>query len=93
MIERRRFLGNAGTCDGNIIPNVDRCWNEIAYLQRGDNPGRKEPGTGEMNHRNVIRHVAARSREIAVGMEHGLSLPGREGGQTLPKAYRGADSF
>jgi hydroxypyruvate isomerase len=79
--------------EGNIIPNLDRCWDEIGYAQCGDNPGRQEPGTGEMNYRNIFRHIAGKSREIVIGMEHGLSKPGREGELALLKAYRDADGF
>ncbi|MGL6266668.1 MAG: hydroxypyruvate isomerase family protein, partial [Chitinophagaceae bacterium] len=43
--------------EGNIIANIDRCWEEIGYLQIGDNPGRNEPTTGEMNYRNIFRHI------------------------------------
>jgi len=34
--------------EGNLIPNIDLAWSESAYFQQGDNPGRKEPGTGEI---------------------------------------------
>ncbi len=27
--------------EGNLIPNIDACWSEIAYFQSGDNPGAK----------------------------------------------------
>lgn len=64
---------------------------EIAYLQSGDNPGRKEPGTGEMNYTNIFRHVAAASRGLVIGMEHGNSIPGKEGHLALIKAYRTVD--
>jgi len=47
--------------EGNIIPNIDRAWDEIAYFQIGDNPGRKEPTTGEMNYRNIFKHIHAKS--------------------------------
>lgn len=43
--------------EGNLIPNIERCWNEIAYFQVGDNPGRKEPGTGEINYRNLFKFI------------------------------------
>ena len=79
--------------EGNILPNLDRCWDEIGYLQCGDNPGRNEPGTGEMNYRNIFRHVAGKSRELIIGMEHGLSRKGKEGELALLRAYREADSF
>jgi hydroxypyruvate isomerase len=46
--------------EGNIIPNIDLAWSEVAYFQVGDNPGRKEPTTGEMNYRNIFRHIHAK---------------------------------
>jgi len=79
--------------EGNLIPNIDRCWDEIAYFQAGDNPGRKEPGTGEINYRNVFRHIHAKGFTGVVGMEHGNSLPGKEGEQAVIRAYRDADGF
>lgn len=79
--------------EGNLIPNIDRCWDEIAYFQCGDNPGRKEPGTGEINYRNIFRHLHAKGFQGVVGMEHGNSLPGKEGEQAVIKAYREADGF
>jgi hydroxypyruvate isomerase len=79
--------------EGNLLPNIDRCWDEIAYLQSGDNPGRKEPGTGEINYRNVFRHLHAKGFKGVVGMEHGNSLPGKEGELALLRAYRDADAF
>ncbi|HJN15869.1 MAG TPA: TIM barrel protein [Armatimonadota bacterium] len=79
--------------EGNLIPNIDRAWSEIAYFQVGDNPGRKEPGTGEINYRNVFKHIADKGFEGIVGMEHGLSEGGKEGEQKLIDAYVSADSF
>lgn len=78
---------------GNIINTMDACWSEIAYLQSGDNPGRKEPGTGEMNYRNIFKHVASKSTDIIIGMEHGNSMKGKEGELAVIKAYRDADAF
>ncbi len=77
--------------EGNLIPNIDRCWDEIAYFQSGDNPGRKEPGTGEINYRNVFGHLKKKGFAGVVGMEHGKSLPGAEGERALIRAYREAD--
>lgn len=77
--------------EGNLIPNIDRCWDEIAYFQAGDNPGRKEPGTGEINYRNIFGHIRAKGFKGVVGMEHGNSLPGPEGEQAVIRAYREAD--
>ena len=83
--------------EGNLIPNIERCWDEIAYFQCGDNPGRKEPGTGEINYRNVFRFIhersAAAGREYVIGMEHGNSMPGEAGERAVIAAYRAANSF
>ncbi|GAB4243767.1 MAG: hypothetical protein Kow0027_03150 [Saprospiraceae bacterium] len=79
--------------EGNLIPNIDQAWEEIAYFQIGDNPGRKEPGTGEINYLNVFRHIASKGYEGILGMEHGNSLPGKEGEMAVIDAYRKADDF
>ena len=79
--------------EGNLIPNIDLCWDEIGYFQCGDNPGRKEPGTGEINYRNVFGHIHRRGWTGIVGMEHGNSQPGAAGEQAVIEAYRQADRF
>lgn len=79
--------------EGNLIPNLDRAWEEIAYIQVGDNPGRREPTTGEINYRNIFRHLHAKGYAGVVGMEHGIARPGREGEQALIDAYVACDSF
>lgn len=79
--------------EGNLIPNIDDCWGEIAYFQIGDNPGRKEPGSGEINYRNVFKYIHGRGFTGVLGMEHGNSLEGKEGEQKVIDAYVEADSF
>jgi hydroxypyruvate isomerase len=79
--------------EGNIIKNMDACWDEIAYLQIGDNPGRNEPTTGEMNYKNIFKHVHGKGFKGVLGMEHGNAAPGKEGEQALIRAYRESDSF
>jgi hydroxypyruvate isomerase len=77
--------------EGNLLANIDRCWQEIAYFQSGDNPGRKEPGTGEINYRNIFRHLRDKGYQGIVGMEHGLSRRGAEGERALIDAYHRVD--
>lgn len=79
--------------EGNLIPNMDRAWDEIAYIQIGDNPGRKEPTTGEINYRNVFRHIHAKGFGGILGMEHGNSRPAREGERAVIDAYAWCDDF
>jgi hydroxypyruvate isomerase len=83
--------------EGHVIPNINHVWDEIAYFQIGDVPGRKEPGSGELNYRNIFKHIYDRSKkagvEFVMGMEHGNAFPGAEGEQKLIEAYVAADSF
>ena len=77
--------------EGNLIPNVDAAWDEIAYFQVGDNPGRREPTTGEINYTNVFAHIRERGFDGIIGMEHGNSRPGVEGERAVIDAYREVD--
>jgi len=77
--------------EGNLIPNIDAAWEEIAYFQIGDNPGRKEPTTGEINFPNVFRHIREKGYTGILGMEHGNSKSGREGELAVIRAYREVD--
>ena len=79
--------------EGNIIPNIDRAWNEIGAFHIGDNPGRKEPTTGEINYKNVFKHIYDKGYEGVLCCEHGRSIPGKEGEVAFIKAYRAVDSF
>ncbi len=83
--------------EGHIIPHINWAWNEIAYFQIGDNPGRNEPTTGEINYKNIFKHIYDRAKtekkEFIFGMEHGKSQQGKEGEQALIRAYVESDSF
>jgi len=79
--------------EGNLIPNIDMAWDYIASFHVGDHPGRNEPGTGEINYRNIFRHIYNKGYDGVIGMEHGRSIPGIEGEKALIEAYRKADSF
>lgn len=79
--------------EGNLMINIDRCWEEIAYVQIGDNPGRNEPGTGEINYKNLFKHLHEKGYKGVMGMEHGNSIKGKEGELRVIQAYREADSF
>ncbi len=79
--------------EGNLIPNMDKAWDEIAYFQIGDNPGRNEPTTGEINFQNVFKHIHEKGFKGILGMEHGNSKKGTEGEQAVIDAYKKVDSF
>jgi len=77
--------------EGNLIPNIDAAWDEIAYFQIGDNPGRKEPTTGEINFKQVFGHIKSKGYTDVLGMEHGNSKSGVDGEQAVIDAYRAVD--
>ncbi|MHC5062056.1 MAG: hydroxypyruvate isomerase family protein [Planctomycetota bacterium] len=79
--------------EGNLIPNMDMAWDEIGYFQTGDNPGRNEPTTGEINYLNIFKHIHEKGFEGIIGMEHGNSRPGKEGERAVIDAYRHCDNF
>ena len=79
--------------EGNLIPNIEDTWDEIAYFQIGDNPGRREPTTGEINYKNVFKFIHEKGFDGILGMEHGNSIQGIEGEKALVDAYLKVDSF
>lgn len=79
--------------DGNLIPNIEASWSEIGAFHLGDNPGRKEPGTGEINFINIFKYIKNKGYDDVLCMEHGRSIKGRDGELALIEAYRKADNF
>lgn len=77
--------------EGNLIATMQNTWDEIAYIQIGDNPGRKEPGTGEIHYGNVFKFIHEKGFDGILGMEHGNAIPGKEGELALIDAYRKVD--
>lgn len=76
---------------GNLIPTIDLAWDQTVYFQMADHPGRKEPGTGEINYANVLSHIANKGYQGVVGMEHSNALPGESGETAVIEAYRRID--
>lgn len=79
--------------EGNIIKNIDLTYSEIGYFQIGNNPGRNEPTTGEMDYKNIFKHIYEKGYRGVLGMEHGNARPGKEGEMALIQAYRESDGF
>ena len=77
--------------EGNLIQNMDTAWDEIAYFQVGDVPGRNEPTTGEINYKNVFKHIWDKGYRGIIGMEHGQSDWSKAGDEKLITAYRSVD--
>lgn len=79
--------------EGNLIPNLDASWSEIGALHCGDNPGRMEPTTGEINYKNVFKFIYNKGYQGVICMEHGMKERTREGEARVIQAYRECDSF
>jgi hydroxypyruvate isomerase len=79
--------------EGNLIPNIEAAWSEIAAFHLGDTPGRNEPTTGEINFKNVFRYIYSHGYNGVLCMEHGVSNRSREGEERVIQAYRECDSF
>lgn len=80
--------------EGNLIPNIEMAWSEIAAFHLGDNPGRNEPTTGEINYKNIFKFLYDKKYDGTLCMEHGISNRGtKEGEVRLIQAYRECDSF
>jgi hydroxypyruvate isomerase len=79
--------------EGNLIPNIDKSWDSIAAFHIGDNPGRNEPTTGEINYNNVFKHIHSKGYNGVLCCEHGKSIKGKEGELAFIKAYREVDLF
>jgi hydroxypyruvate isomerase len=81
--------------EGRMTQNMDWTWDEIAYFQIGDEPGRNEPTTGEVNYKNLFKHInekaKATGKDFVLGMEHGNATKGKEGEMKLIEAYRACD--
>ena len=77
--------------EGNLISNLRQAWDEIAYIQIGDVPGRKEPGTGEINFANVMAWLSNKGYQGIIGMEHSIKNREPQGEQELIQAYRSID--
>ena len=80
--------------EGNLIPNIEAAWSEIAAFHCGDHPGRNEPTTGEINYKNVFKYIYGKKYDGVICMEHGISQRGsKEGEARVIQAYRECDSF
>jgi hydroxypyruvate isomerase len=79
--------------EGNIIPNLEASWKHIAAFHVGDNPGRNEPTTGEINYKNVFKYIYSHQYNGVICMEHGRSIKGIDGESRVIQAYRECDSF
>ena len=64
--------------EGNLINNIKKYINEIGHFHFADNPGRHEPGTGEINYQNVFKAIHEAGYRDIVACEFGKTKPTQE---------------
>ncbi|HEV8071203.1 MAG TPA: TIM barrel protein [Planctomycetaceae bacterium] len=63
----------------------------LGHVQLGDFPGRKEPGTGELDFPRLFSTLDSIGYRGALGMEHGQSLAGKAGERAVIDSYVAID--
>lgn len=56
--------------EGDLARNIERLLPEIGHIQLADNPGRAEPGTGEINYAWLLPHIDALGYSGWIGCEY-----------------------
>lgn len=77
--------------EGNLISNLEMCWDYIGSIHIGDHPGRNEPTTGEINYKYIFQYLYNKGYNEVLSCEHGQSKPGKEGESAIIRAYREVD--
>jgi hydroxypyruvate isomerase len=55
---------------GNVIRTLEEAWPVVAVFHVADNPGRNDPGTGEMNWPNIYKAIAKTEYQGYICMEY-----------------------
>jgi hydroxypyruvate isomerase len=66
--------------EGNLIDTIRKNIGHIGHFHVGDVPGRHEPGTGEINYRNVFKAIGELGFRDFVAMEY---MPSKDAMTTL----------
>ncbi|QNF28819.1 hydroxypyruvate isomerase family protein [Metabacillus elymi] len=60
--------------EGNVIRNATNYIDRISHYHIADNPGRKQPGTGELNYINILNAIKETGYDGYVGLECGYTI-------------------
>lgn len=60
--------------EGNVIRNATGYFDRINHYHIADNPGRTQPGTGELNYVNILRAIKETGFDGFVGLECGYTI-------------------
>ena len=56
--------------EGNLLPTIEANLEQIGHIQIADNPGRHQPGTGEINYRFLLEALDRMGYQGYVGLEY-----------------------
>ena len=78
--------------EGNLAPTIERHLKRIGHIQIADTPGRREPGTGEINFPFILGHIDRVGYDGWIGAEYNSATDTKA---TLAwfKPYRGATTL
>ncbi|MFD2179738.1 hydroxypyruvate isomerase [Veronia pacifica] len=72
--------------EGDIAPTLSEHIESIGHIQLADNPGRHEPGTGELNYKFLFQHIDSIGYDGWIGCEY-KPLTTTEEGLTWLKSH------
>jgi hydroxypyruvate isomerase len=72
--------------EGDLCGHLREGWDQVGYLQVADHPGRREPGTGEVNYARVLREAWELGYRKPVGVECSPSQAAEAATRRLLKA-------
>lgn len=75
--------------EGNLIPNLRNNIAGIGHIHIGDNPGRKQPGTGEINYPNVFKAIKESGYDGYLAVECGHTEGAENAIKDLLKCFEG----
>ena len=78
--------------EGNLIEICQKCLPYIGEIQVADVPGRKEPGTGEINYPKIAKAIYQMGYRGLVAMEAYASGDPEEAIEAFRKAFTIADA-
>lgn len=76
----------------HMIDHAAAVWDQVAYVQIGDSPGRQEPGTGLLDYSAALKWMRQSGYSGVIGMEHDVQGQGEAGLDALLAAYRKIDA-
>lgn len=74
---------------GDLVTNFERLQHKIGHVQIADNPGRHEPGTGEIDHDFIFKRLDALGYDGWVGCEYRPAAGTSEGLGWMRKYQKG----